>query len=281
MLKKVAVADRLALYVNPIYTDPAAYRGLSLILATVFFAFQIYCDFSAYSDIAIGVARIIGVRLSRNFNAPYLAISIPDFWQRWHITLSTWFRDYLYIPLGGNRVAGWRWQMNIMIVFVVSGLWHGAEWTFVIWGFVHGLMYLVNSYGLAHQALHLPLPVSIRKLLQIAAVFIVVCFAWIFCRANWLEDAVIVLRNMVDFSGDWPHSWSAINVAARQLDIILGSLGIMIVMMVDIFIEAGLMKPLLRPQFAALRFAAYIALLFALTLFGAFSASQQFVYFQF
>ncbi|NJN99133.1 MAG: MBOAT family protein, partial [Anaerolineales bacterium] len=139
LLKKMVVADRLAIFVNSIYGNPGQYTGFPLILATYFFAFQIYYDFSGYSDIALGCARVMGFKLMGNFRQPYLATSISDFWQRWHISLSTWFRDYLYIPLGGNRVSRWHWVTNTLIVFMVSGLWHGANWTFVIWGALHGL----------------------------------------------------------------------------------------------------------------------------------------------
>lgn len=130
--KKVVIADRLAEYVNAVYNNASDYQGLPLIIATVFFAFQIYCDFSGYSDIAIGSAKILGYDLMQNFRRPYLAVNIQDFWRRWHISLSTWFRDYVYIPLGGSRVKKLRWHFNLFITFLISGLWHGAEWTFII-----------------------------------------------------------------------------------------------------------------------------------------------------
>ncbi|MCB0064655.1 MAG: MBOAT family protein, partial [Caldilineaceae bacterium] len=140
MFKKVVIADRLALYVNQVYDHPGDHGALTLLIASYFFAFQIYCDFSGYSDIAIGAARVMGFDLMENFRQPYMARSIAGFWRRWHISLSTWFRDYLYIPLGGNRVARWRWYSNLFLVFLVSGLWHGAAWHFVIWGALHGLL---------------------------------------------------------------------------------------------------------------------------------------------
>ncbi|WP_040574979.1 MBOAT family O-acyltransferase [Pontibacter sp. BAB1700] len=127
------IADNLALMVNQVYNNPTDYEGVTLIIATVFFAFQIYCDFSGYSDIAIGAAQVMGFRLMENFRRPYYSKSISEFWSRWHISLSSWFRDYLYIPLGGNRVVKWRWYYNLFITFLVSGLWHGANWTFVVW----------------------------------------------------------------------------------------------------------------------------------------------------
>lgn len=148
--KKLVIADRLAIYVNEVYGNPGAHSGGAIALATYFFAFQIYCDFSGYSDIAIGSARVMGYDLMDNFRRPYFAKSIREFWSRWHISLSTWFRDYVYVPLGGSRVATWVWYSNLMIVFLVSGLWHGANWTFVVWGGLHGTYMVV---GLATQRL--------------------------------------------------------------------------------------------------------------------------------
>src|SRR4030095_15460522 len=142
LFKKTVVADHLALFVNPVYADPAQFSGPILALATVLFAFQIYCDFSRYSEIAIGAARVLGFRLMENFDRPYSATSVAEFWRRWHISLSTWFRDYLYLPLGGRRVPLPRWCLNILVVFLVSGLWHGASWTYVLWGAMHGV-YLI------------------------------------------------------------------------------------------------------------------------------------------
>jgi D-alanyl-lipoteichoic acid acyltransferase DltB (MBOAT superfamily) len=139
LFKKIVIADRLGLYVNAVYNSPSDWEGWPVFLATYFFAFQIYCDFSGYSDIAIGAARVMGFNLMENFRRPYFAQSPSEFWRRWHISLSSWFRDYLYIPLGGSRVSVPRWYLNLMIVFLVSGLWHGAAWTFVIWGGLHGL----------------------------------------------------------------------------------------------------------------------------------------------
>ena len=145
LFKKVVIADRLAIIVNTTYNAPEDYGGLHFIVATVFFAFQIYCDFSGYSDIAIGTARMFNIKLMENFRTPYFSKSLGEFWRNWHISLSTWFRDYVYIPLGGNKVAKLRWYTNILIVFVVSGFWHGARWTFIIWGAIHGTILILES----------------------------------------------------------------------------------------------------------------------------------------
>lgn len=193
--KKVVIADRLAVVVNAVYGDISQQNGLSLLLATLFFAFQIYCDFSGYSDIAIGAAKTMGFKLMTNFNAPYLAHSISDFWKRWHISLSTWFRDYLYLPLGGNRVnSKMRWYANLMTVFLVSGLWHGAKWTFVVWGFLHGTFLIIEN--MAAQYLPFRVPKPIQYLLTLSAV----CGAWVFFRANSLNDALLIFHKISNVS---------------------------------------------------------------------------------
>ena len=144
LFKKVVIADRLAEHVNQVYNSPDQYFGISIIMATILFAFQIYCDFSGYSDIAIGAARVMGIRLMINFNLPYSSRSISEFWKRWHISLSSWFKDYFYIALGGNRVVKWKWYYNLLLTFLVSGLWHGANWTFLLWGLLHGI-YMISA----------------------------------------------------------------------------------------------------------------------------------------
>jgi len=196
--KKIVIADRLAIYVNAVYNDAHSYSGLPLILATLFFTFQIYCDFSGYTDIAIGTARVLGFDLMENFRQPYFATSIRDFWRRWHISLSTWFRDYVYIPLGGNRVSLVRNLVNLMIVFVVSGLWHGANWTFVIWGAVHGVIIVIET--LFDHYTGKRNPKSLQLWIQRGITFLIVWFAWIFFRANTVQDAFYVVQKLFDFS---------------------------------------------------------------------------------
>lgn len=144
--KKLVLADSLSVYVNQVYNDLPAYKGFSLVLATFFFAIQLYCDFSGYTDIALGSARLLGINLTQNFKAPYFASSIKDFWGRWHISLSSWLKDYIYIPLGGNRVGKVRHALNIMITFLVSGLWHGASWNYILWGGIHGSYQVIEGF---------------------------------------------------------------------------------------------------------------------------------------
>lgn len=211
MFKKVVIADRLAVYVNQVYNHPTDYSGWPLLLATYFFAFQIYCDFSGYSDLAIGAARVLGFDLMENFRQPYVAHSVAGFWRRWHISLSTWFRDYLYIPLGGNRVTPWRWYLNLTIVFLVSGLWHGAKWTFVVWGALHAF-YILMEIWLGRAALW-----GLRRAgrdrqsllpdwLKIVLTFHLILFSWIFFRANSLSDALLIVQNL----------WQLGNVAVTE-----------------------------------------------------------------
>lgn len=201
MFKKVVIADRLAIVVNQVYAQPADYGGLALLTGTVFFAFQIYCDFSGYSDIAIGAARVMGIDLMKNFDRPYLARSIREFWGRWHISLSTWFRDYVYIPLGGNRRGLGRWQWNILLTFVLSGLWHGANWTFLAWGALHGFYYLFSNWtagvrSRVSRMWRLERFPGLMNGLAAAATFTLVCLAWIFFRANTLGDAFVIISRI-------------------------------------------------------------------------------------
>jgi len=196
--KKMVIADGLAPFVNTVYSGVATESGWHLLWATYGFAFQIYCDFSGYSDIAIGCARLFGFELMQNFDRPYFSTSIPEFWKRWHISLSTWFRDYLYVPLGGNRVGVGRWTFNVLAVFGLSGLWHGANWTFVVWGLLHAFYYLASTAG-GHgpgEDRDGTSRTGLRELGKMVLTFNLVCVAWIFFRANSLEDASIVLRGI-------------------------------------------------------------------------------------
>ncbi len=208
--KKVVVADGVASYVNAVYNNLGSANGFTAVLATVFFAIQIYCDFSGYTDIAIGTARMMGIRLKDNFNRPYLAVSIKDFWRRWHISLTSWFTDYVYIPLGGNRCRLWRWALNVMIVFLLSGLWHGAALTFVVWGGIHGLYQIIGRLkGIALGKLEERGKIRLPKddnpavvFLKRTITFALVCFAWIFFRGNSLADCGTVLAKIfTDWSG--------------------------------------------------------------------------------
>jgi D-alanyl-lipoteichoic acid acyltransferase DltB (MBOAT superfamily) len=199
MFKKVVIADRLGMYVDMVFSHPQDYYGQTAILAAWFFALQIYCDFSAYTDMAIGCGRVFGIELSKNFNFPYLATSIADFWRRWHITLTYWFRDYVYFPLGGNKVSRSRWAFNIMAVFLLSGLWHGANWTFIFWGTLHGLFYLTGKLTSPYRKTvrhFFGIRGRVETTWRVFFTFNLAALAWVFFRANSLPEAFTLIRHM-------------------------------------------------------------------------------------
>jgi len=205
LFKKVVIADNCALAANEIFNNYETLPASTLVLGVIFFAFQIYCDFSGYSDIAIGVARMFGFKLMRNFAYPYFSRDIGEFWRRWHISLSTWFRDYLYIPLGGSRGSDWMRFRNVMAIFIVSGFWHGANWTFIVWGALNGLYFLPlmlrgknrQNMGVTSEGRILP---SLKEFLQISLTFALTCLAWVFFRAESVTHAVYYIANMADVS---------------------------------------------------------------------------------
>lgn len=199
---KIVLADRIAIFVDVVYGDYPAYPGFYLILATILFAFQIYCDFSGYSTIAMGAAKIMGFSLMENFDAPYLATSVAQFWRRWHISLTSWFKDYLYIPLGGSRKGKARKYLNKLIVFLVSGLWHGADFSFVVWGGINGIYQILGEWLMplrskAVSLLHLDRESFFHKLIHVIGTFILVDFSWIFFRASTFPDAIAIIQSML------------------------------------------------------------------------------------
>lgn len=198
LFKKLCIADRIAVYVNFVYGNVSEQYGLALLLATVLYSFQIYCDFSGYSDMAIGIARYIGFDAGKNFDHPYLSQSVGEFWRRWHISLSLWLRDYVYIPLGGSRVALPRIYMNIIITFLVSGVWHGSTWNFVIWGLLHGIYQCVGRAAKpVFEKARLP------AWLKVVVTFCLVTFAWIFFRAENLSEAMIVIKKIFNIPNNY------------------------------------------------------------------------------
>jgi len=280
MFKKVVVADRLAPLVNQVYSNPTHYNGLSLSLATLCFAFQIYADFSGYSDIAIGAAQVMGFRLMINFRQPYLSASVSEFWHRWHISLSTWFRDYLYIPLGGGRVGIWRWYRNILITFLVSGLWHGANWTYVIWGALNGLYVVAGSATgrlreRVTQAIGLAQHVHLHRLLRIGVTFALITVAWVFFRAASVTDALYVLGHLFSRHGDSMFAYQS------RRELAIGGLAGAVVAVVDWLQTRPGAEDLLARRPAVVRWAVYYALGYGILLLGAFNSSAQFIYFQF
>ena len=261
LFKKVALADYLALYVDPVYAAPGEHQAPALVLATFAFAWQIYFDFSGYTDMARGVGRMMGIRLMLNFNNPYLATGLGDFWRRWHISLSTWFRDYVYIPLGGNRKGEVRTYVNICLTMLISGLWHGAAWTFVIWGALHAVGYSLTR-ALESSSFYRE---RVPMLLKQGLTFLFVTFAWIFFRAESLADARLIVARIFGFG------WA--DPACPLLMLVL----IFAVWLYQLAHESKA-QWILRP--APVRVGVVVAMLVYVSTFAA-STGQPFIYFQF
>lgn len=261
LFKKLALADALALYVNPVYASPGKYGAAALLLATVAFSWQIYFDFSGYSDMARGVARMFGVRLMLNFNNPYLATGLGDFWNRWHISLSSWFKDYLYVPLGGNRRGEVRTRINIAITMLVSGLWHGAMWTFVLWGAIHATARIVTR-DLERTAFYRDrVPRFVKQLLT----FAIVTLAWVFFKARSVEDALLIVGRI--FTAGWTDPAFPLLLAALVFSIWLYQ-----------FLYESRFRQLLQPS--PVRIALVVGMVWYLATMVT-SNNQSFIYFQF
>ena len=279
--KKLVIADRFAIVVNTVYSNPATHSSTDLAIASYCFAFQIYCDFAGYSDIAIGAARIMGYDLMTNFERPYAARSISDFWKRWHISLSSWFRDYLYIPLGGNRVSRLVWYRNLMLVFMVSGLWHGANWTFVCWGALHGLYLVLANWTESLRARIRSLsgiesmPV-VKGVLQIVITFHLVLVGWVFFRASSVSEAVTILGRMIGGGGPAaPH-----DLGLATFDLLIGVGAVAILEAYQWLTRQHALPEWIRVQPTWIRWPVYYTLVSLVILLGKFS-SQEFIYFQF
>lgn len=291
--KKLFIADRLAIYVNEVYNVPSEYRGIPLLLAVYAFAFQIFCDFSGYTDIARGAAQVMGFRLMENFKRPYESQSISEFWRRWHISLSSWFRDYLYIPLGGNRVGVWRWQFNLFLTFLASGLWHGAKWSFVAWGALHGFYMLGSIWSQPYRIklanfFRLDSRPLLAKCVRVFITFHLVTFAWIFFKAPYISHARLILRNLFHVS----LSPSGLAELGAQVHRILSSIGLLPIEMAAGSIllmefvhwvqrHHGSMRNWIAAKPLAFRWAVYYATAVGFIFFSQLPASREFIYFQF
>jgi D-alanyl-lipoteichoic acid acyltransferase DltB (MBOAT superfamily) len=275
LFKKMVLADNVADFVKLVYDTPRHYNGSALVLATVLFSIQIYCDFSGYTDIALGLARMMGYELRINFMQPYFSRSVGEFWRRWHISLSTWFRDYVYIPLGGNRVKLSRHYANLMITFVISGLWHGANWTFVIWGFLHGL-YLIVAQSIGPLASFDRLP-RLTAFCKTIVTFSLVTYAWIFFRANTVGDAWFIATHLLPLGCLDPILLKVGGFSRATAPYLVLSIVAMFVVEWWIAHPASVPRIWARPAFRAV---AYNACLYAIVFFG-FFGHRDFIYFQF
>lgn len=292
-IMKMIIADRIAMLVNTVF-DPLSYQnysGILAVIAAVLFSIQIYCDFAGYTYIAIGASKIMGIELMNNFNMPYLAVNIKDFWDRWHISLSTWFRDYLYFPLGGSRRGQIRKYINIFIVFVVSGLWHGAAWHYVIWGVIHGALRVLGeaTQGIrekVYTALHFKRDTLAVKMWQIAVTFSTVTIAWVFFRANSVSQALTFIKNMFCVNNLWvltDGTLFTLGLDAKEWNVLL--LSIFFLLLVDIlrYKKVRLLE-LFMKQNLWFRWLIFYAGIFAVVIFGVYSTkydASQFIYFQF
>lgn len=289
--QKSIVADSFAGYVGSVYEQWEAYSGITLVLATVLFAFQLYADFVGYTNIAVGAAQVLGFQLQQNFKQPYLADSVKDFWRRWHISLSSWLRDYIYIPLGGNRKGKVQKYLNLMITFLVSGLWHGTSWNFIAWGMLHGGYQVAGEcwkkvkkrLGMSEKSRKTP---ALQKVIQSVFVFILVDIAWIFFRASGLKSAVgIVKKCLFDFSagnlaGD---IFSSLNLSIGEIALGIGFIVILIV--VDVLHERGIsIRKLVDSQPVIVRWFCYLGVMLLLTFTGMRrygAEASNFIYMQF
>ncbi len=267
---KMTIADNLAPYVNQIYADPLKYSPSQVFTGLILFSFQIYADFYGYSTIALGSARLMGIRLMDNFKTPYLSKSVSEFWSRWHISLSTWFRDYLYIPLGGNRGNLLRWSINILIVFMVSGLWHGASWTFVIWGALHGVNLLAERFFNKVFNFKIKETWSLLNLLLLLKTFLVTTLIWVFFRAESFSKAKDVFQALTRTT----------NISDISLESVLPGIMCVLLVLSDLWVYNSRIDDRLQTYKPVYRWAIYTVLIFCLF---ALAGTQKFafIYFQF
>lgn len=268
---KLCLADRLGIYVDTVYANISNHNGTTLLLTSVLYTIQIYADFAGYSLMAIGFGKLLGIELQTNFVRPYFAKTVTEFWRRWHISLTTWFRDYIYFPLGGNRVGRFRWMMNTMTVFVVSGLWHGAAYTFLIWGALHGLCMIIERLIYGKKIKDINDRLNVTNIMRMVLTFCIVSFAWIFFRAESLGDAVEIIGRIFT-----SHGSLFIDVNT----FLMAFLALVTVFMYDFTHEYGLRLRFLNSRLKAVRLATAVLLICYIIGFGVLN-SGSFIYFQF
>ena len=287
---KLVIADRAAILVNTVYDKYTEFGGAILLVATICFAVQIYCDFASYSLIAKGAAKVMGFELMDNFRQPYFSTSIAEFWRRWHISLSSWFKDYLYIPLGGNRKGTVRKYFNLMVVFLVSGLWHGASWNFVVWGFLHGMYQIfgamtLNARKCCTDFLGIDRTTKQYKFFQQIITFALVTFGWIFFRSEGLTQAVVIVKNIFTNFAPWTLWDSLTVIGLDQSNLLVLVLAICIMIFISKKEQNGDSAfEMIENMHLLARWPIYYALVFAVLVLGIYGpgfAASQFIYFQF
>jgi len=288
---KLVIADRIAILVDRVYAPDAMYDGIYVLFASVLFAVQIYCDFAGYSTIALGAAKVMGFELMENFNCPYFATTVSEFWRRWHISLSSWFRDYLYIPLGGNRKGTVRKYLNTMIVFLVSGLWHGAQWSYIVWGGLNGLYQVIGG---------LMVPIKrwfagkmpnvdksfLMKLVRVVVTFVLVDFTWVFFRANSLKDGFILVRRILDMNNpELLVNGGIFDLGLNIQNFVVLAVAVLILLVADIAKYNGIkVRELILNSNIVIRWGVIILSIVSILLFGIWGSGYQatnFIYFQF
>lgn len=275
--QKLIIANRLATVVDSVYENIELYFGTFYLFASILFAIQIYCDFQAYSLIAKGAAKILGFDLMNNFDSPYLASTVSDFWRRWHISLTSWFKDYLYIPLGGNKKGKFRKYINQFLVFTLSGLWHGANWTFVIWGALNGTYQIIEDI----LPFYKKIPVFIRRI----SVFILIDFSWIFFRSSNIHQALHIIRSILTSTKlEDLFNGSLLTLGVNKANMILLFISLAILLLIDILHHSNItvLDYILRQKFI-IRFATFIFVFFVILIFGQYGTGIEstFIYFQF
>lgn len=293
IFKKTVIADRAALLVTQVYSNPGDYQGIHFIIATIVFAFQIFCDFSAYSDIAIGSASVMGITLMKNFDRPYYSKTVSEFWKRWHISLSSWLRDYLYTALGGDSVVKWKIYCSLFITFLISGLWHGANWTYILWGGLNGFYIVFAHLSREYRLKTLKFTKLYRypfiyKCYQAGITFILICFSWIFFRAASISDAFYIIKNLPTGLGEFVlriHDISFVKsklkgIGLEQYDFFILVIAILFMETIHMIQRNKSIRNILSDFPLPVRWAVYYASIFLVLKFGVFE-KQEFIYFQF
>lgn len=290
--QKIVLSEYLGRVVDAVYNTQDQRTGFQLLIASILFAFQIYCDFGSYSNIAIGAARVMGFRLMENFNTPYFSRTVAEFWRRWHISLSTWFRDYLYIPLGGNRKGRIRKYFNLMVVFLVSGLWHGASWHYVIWGGLNGAFQVIGDLlkpvkKAYRNITHVDETSASHKVFQTIVTFLLVDFSWIFFRADGFRRAMEIIKRILGIMGGkwftWGDNLAAMGLTLGMRNVLVVSLGLLCIVDLFKYHKVNLIEWILKQRWW-LRWSLYLAVIFGILIYGIYGPgydASAFIYFQF